>query len=133
MEKNFSETYMKNIKVLIVEDNAIVRKSVKRMLVNSTLSTEIYEAENSAEAILMLNDEKPFVTILDLNLNGENGINLIHEIKNNHNSKVIVLTNESSPAIRKKCIKVGADYFLDKSLEFDKVFPSISNLVESAN
>lgn len=121
---------MEDVRILIIEDNAEVRKSIRKMISSTKLATSIFEAEDSKAAMLMLTEKKPVITLLDLNLNGENGIYLIPEIKNNHGSKIIVLSNESSSAIRKKCLSIGADYFLDKSLEFDKVCSSINNLLK---
>ena len=50
------------------------------------------------------------------------GIDVLENIKQNDSAlMVIVLTNYPYPGYRQKCLQAGADFFLDKSTEFDQI------------
>jgi len=49
--------------------------------------------------------------------------------KVNPTAKVIVLTNDAYPEIRNKCIDEGADYFFDKSTEFQEVVSVLKGML----
>ncbi len=62
------------------------------------------------------------MVILDIRMSDGSGIDVLPEIKKGNQSPlVIVLTNYPYPQYRRKCIEAGADFFFDKSTEFDKV------------
>jgi DNA-binding NarL/FixJ family response regulator len=53
---------------------------------------------------------------------GGSGIDVLENIKQNDSTLVvIVLTNYPNPVFRQKCLQAGADFFLDKSTEFDQI------------
>lgn len=65
---------------------------------------------------------KPEVVILDIEMPGRSGLDLLRSIKRmDPPITVIVLTNASHPQYRKRCAEEGADFFFDKSREFRKV------------
>ncbi len=116
--------------VLIVDDNMCF---VERMIglldeVNNRIAY-INVASDYDEASKYLS-EKPDVVLLDINLPGKNGINLLKEIKSaDKECKVIMITNHADDYYRQQCKDLGADHFLDKSNEFSKV-PSIIRMME---
>lgn len=60
------------------------------------------------------------VVILDINLPDGNGLQLLEWIKKNYPAiTVIMLTNNSDSFFREIAKKSGAEYFLDKSMEFE--------------
>ena len=111
------------MKVLIVDDSTIVRERLKAMLSEITEPENISQAEDYAEAISSFQKVNPEVLILDIRMPGGSGIDVLQEIKKATNPPlVIVLTNYPYPQYRRKCIEAGADFFFDKSTEFDKAF-----------
>ena len=63
---------------------------------------------------------------------GGSGIDVLREIKqNNQTPLVIVLTNYPYPQYRRKCMDAGADFFFDKSTEFDKVTEVLKQLKQN--
>jgi DNA-binding NarL/FixJ family response regulator len=80
------------------------------------------QAENVAEAISAIGNLKPDVVILDIRMPGGSGIDVLENIKQNDSALlVIILTNYPYPGYRQKCLQAGADFFLDKSTEFDQI------------
>ena len=110
------------MKVLIVDDSAIVRQRLKTMISEITELKNISQAKNSLEAISSFQEVYPDVVILDIHMPGGSGIDVLQKIKkSNQPPLVIVLTNYPYPQYRKKCLDAGANFFFDKSTEFDKV------------
>ena len=80
------------------------------------------QAETVAEAISAIEKLQPDVVILDIRMPDGNGIEVLQTVKQGGSGPmVIILTNYPYPAYRQKCLQVGADFFLDKSTEFDQI------------
>ena len=111
-----------NIKVFIADDSLIVREHLVTML-DELVGIEIVgQAENVAESISAIRQLRPDVVILDIRMPGGSGLDVLQTIKQDAVAPiVIILTNYPYPAYRQKCLQVGADFFLDKSTEFDQI------------
>jgi len=117
------------MKFLIVDDSEIVRERLKAMLFEVPKVETISQAKDQQEATELLRDLNPEVMVLDIQMPGGSGIDLLHKVKKGQQPPlVIVLTNLSYPQYRKKCMDAGADFFFDKSTEFDKVFETLEKL-----
>ena len=77
-------------------------------------------AKTGTEAIDGVAELMPDVLILDMAMPGGNGFDVLQAVKQRPSAPlVIVLTNY--PAYRQRCLDAGADYFFDKSAEFDQL------------
>ena len=113
--------------VLVVEDSLLIIERILSLLSESSNIKMIIHAANYSESIKMINEINADIVLLDLNLPDKSGIELLKEIKNNHpQMKVIVLTNHASDNYREICTYMGADYFFDKSSDFDKITETIN-------
>ena len=110
------------IKVFIADDSLIVREHLVTML-NELVGIEIVgQAENVAEAIRSIRNLQPDVVILDIWMPDGSGIDVLQNIKQDEATPmVIILTNYPFPGYRQRCLQAGADFFLDKSTEFDQI------------
>lgn len=123
---------LETMKVLIVDDSELMRKRLAEMISQVEGVEIVGKAERSQEAIEAIQKLKPNVVILDIKMPGGNGIGVLEHIKkNNTNTKVIIImfTNYPYPQYRKKCMDLGADYFFDKSTEFEKVIEVLRGLL----
>ena len=78
-----------------------------------------------------INGYNPDVIILDIRLPGENGIKILEKIKNSKSETIVImLTNFPYPNYKVKCMALGADYFLDKSTEFELVEKILEEIVK---
>ena len=110
------------IKVFIADDSLIVREHLVTMLEELAGIEIVGQAENVAEAISGIRILQPDVVILDIRMPDGNGIDVLRHVKQDKvGPMVIILTNYPYPAYRQKCLQAGADFFLDKSTEFDKI------------
>jgi len=112
----------KCLNVLIVEDSLLIAKKMKLLLAPLEFIDLAGIAQNYDEAVSILEVMVPDVIILDIQMPGKSGIELLTEVKLRHlKSRVIVFTNHSDPYFRNLCNQLGADFFLDKSTEFEKI------------
>ena len=112
----------KNIKVFIADDSLVIREHLVAMLDELPRIVIVGQAENVAEAINGILELRPDVVILDVRMPGGSGIDVLQTIKQDEPAPVvIILTNYPHPAYRQKCLQAGADFFLDKSTEFDQI------------
>ncbi len=123
-------TFVKHndLRVLIVDDSPIVRaRSVEALSAIETIEV-VGQAQDVQEARQLFQQLKPHAVVLDIRLPGGNGIDVLRYIKEQAPyTMVIILTNFSDEHYRKACIQAGADYFLDKSNEFDAVSTLLVN------
>ncbi len=88
-------------------------------------------ATDGLNAIALVQAVKPEVLILDIEMPGRSGLDLLRQVRRDFSSLVIViLTNASSAQYRKRCTELGADFFFDKSTEFRKVPGILEQLVK---
>lgn len=127
---------MKNssINVLIVEDAAIIVQQLNHLLLDQESRIVLHFAETAEKGLRMAEENFPDVFILDIQLPGLSGIELLNQIKLSFPSKqplVIFLTNMPNTTYRQACLKSGAHFFLDKSRDFlmlpDIIHQFISN------
>ena len=117
------------MKVFIADDSVEVRKRIIAMLAELHLIGSFEEAGNVQDAIHALHEFMPDVVILDIQMPGGSGIDVLSEIeKKDHVPVVIMLTNYPYPQYRKRCLEAGADFFFDKSDEFERVVEVVSNI-----
>lgn len=110
------------VSVFIADDSLVVREHLVTMLDELAGIVIVGQAETVAEAIAAIGKLQPDVVILDIHLPDGSGIDVLQTIKQDEPAPVvIVLTNYPYPAYRQKCLQAGADFFLDKSTEFDQI------------
>jgi DNA-binding NarL/FixJ family response regulator len=110
------------INTFIADDSLIVREHLVTMLEELAGIEIVGQAENVAEAIRAIWKLQPDVVILDILMPGGSGIDVLENIKQDGvGPMVIILTNYPYPVYRQKCLQAGADFFLDKSTEFDQI------------
>ena len=110
------------ITVFIADDSLIVRERLVTLLDELAGIEIVGQAEHVAEAISAIGKLKPDAVILDIRMPGGSGIDVLQNIKQDESAPmVIILTNYPYPGYRQKCLQAGADFFLDKSTEFDQI------------
>lgn len=113
---------MKPIQVAIADDSAVIRERLLQKLAQIEGIQMAWQAQNAAEAIAAFQRLRPEVVILDIQMPDASGmVVLAHIKKESPRTIVIMLTNFPLPPFRKCCLQAGADYFFDKSTEFEKV------------
>ena len=114
------------VKVVTVDDSPIIAERLQGILAETNQVVFAGNANCIATALELIEKERPHIVILDINLELDmpkcNGIDLLIMLRKNFSDiKIIMLTNLTDLRYRKTCLLLGADYFLDKSNEFDKI------------
>lgn len=113
-------------KTLIVDDERLARKEMRRLLAEFDEISIIGEAENLSEAIEIIEKEKPQIVFLDIQLSNENGFELLE--KTEQNFKLIFVTAFDAYAIR--AFEVNALDYLLKPVNPDRLAKAIERLKE---
>ena len=117
------------MKVLVVDDSAIVRVRLAELVAELQGIDLVAQAGDAEQAFELVSSLKPDVVILDVRMPSGSGIDLIEEIKRAQQAaKIIMLTNYPSPENREQSFTRGADYFFDKSGEIEEVIRVLQDL-----
>jgi DNA-binding NarL/FixJ family response regulator len=122
------------MKVFIVDDSRAFRKELINLLSKLKELEIVGQAEDSVKAMEAIQRLKPDVVILGIPIPGGNGIRLVKNIKKDKLAPiVIILTHYPYRQYRKKYMDVGADFFFDKSTEFEKVIDVLKKLIQGSS
>lgn len=120
------------LKVLIADDSDPIRERIIKLL--STLAdVEIVgEAIDGIETAVQVRKTKPDIVILDLQMPKLSGLEILPRIKEmDPPPAIVVLTNYSTSPMKAMCTRKGADFFFDKSTEFEKAIAVIERMSQS--
>lgn len=110
------------MKIFVVEDSAAVRERLVEMINEIDGVDVVGEAGTYDAAVAGIMTTRPDVAILDINLAGGNGIDVLARVKQRLPAlRGIMLTNYHSPQHMKASADAGAEYFLDKSVDFERI------------
>jgi DNA-binding NarL/FixJ family response regulator len=108
--------------VLVVDDSAIVRERLRVLLAEHESVRQVLEAASGADAWTLFQQHAPEVVLLDIYLPDRRGLEVLSRIKRAAPScLVIVLTNLGDAVFRQETQRRGADHFLHKATEFERV------------
>jgi len=111
---------MGRMRVLIVEDSSLVCDRLRRLLSDDfEVIGQTADVDAAGEAIARL---QPDAVILDLQLARGSGFTVLRDLRcSGSKALVIVMTNHAQPYYRQACLAEGANYFIDKSAEFEAI------------
>jgi CheY-like chemotaxis protein len=78
------------------------------------------EAQNGAEAVTMAAERRPDLILMDLNMPVKDGIEGLGQLKQEHATQdipVIIITSESEPSKKERCLRLGCAEFMAKPLD----------------
>jgi len=112
------------MKILIVDDSSVMRKVIKAAA--DVLDLETEEAQDGVDAlnILSSNYKEIDLVLLDWNMPGKTGFEVLEEIKSNENYKdipVMMVTTEGHKTSIVAAVRAGADNYLVKPFTVDEL------------
>lgn len=117
------------IKVVLCDDHAMVRRGIKDTLAEATDIKVVGEAGNYAEVREIIRNEPCDVLILDLNLPGRGGLEVLSSLKEDQSRIRVLIVSmfpEDQYAIR--CLRAGADGYLNKAGDPAQLVPAVRTL-----
>ncbi len=118
------------IRILIVDDHAIVREGLKQILSDDENLVVQGEAETAAEAIRLTREKEFDLVLLDISLPDRNGLELLESLKKSHPKLSVLMLSmyrETQYAVR--AIKSGASGYLNKQSAPDQLVSAIKQVV----
>lgn len=112
------------MKVFVVEDSAVVRERLVEMIREVDDVEVVGEAATYDMAVSGILNERPDVAILDIKLADDtgSGIDVLKEVRKTMPAiRAIILSNYVSPQHLKASSDAGAEFFLDKSSDFERI------------
>ncbi len=120
------------VRALVVDDSTAVRRRLLALL-QEHAGLELYEASDAEAAFEVLTSTCIDVIVLDMRLGKTSGLDMIQRIKALlPKSTIVVLTNHANPALQRKCLERGADYFFDKSRQFQAAVDVVAGQLRGA-
>ena len=118
------------ISILIVDDHSIVRRGLMQ-LVNQEPDLRVCgEAENAAQALEIIEKQQVDLAIVDISLNGTNGIQLTEKIKSMRpNLPVLILTMHDEVVYAKRALRAGVEGYVTKSEAAEKIVTAIRQVL----
>jgi DNA-binding NarL/FixJ family response regulator len=116
------------VRVIVVDDSPAVRARLVAMLREARDVHVVAEAENGDEALRLTRALAPDIVVLDLNLPGLSGLDVLALLKAEPVPPIVmILTNHAHDRYRSACLREGADFFFDKSRDFHLVGPAVAS------
>lgn len=113
------------MKVFIVDDSRVVVERLTGLLEEVPGARLVGQAGDVPAAVVGIQKVRPDALILDLHMPGGSGLDVLRAIRSAHPDLfVLICTNYPYPEYREECLSAGANLFLDKSADFEKI-PSI--------
>lgn len=107
---------MKN-KILIVDDESAIRE----MIIRGLIDYEVVGAKNADEAIILLDEGKIDLVIVDVMMPGMNGFDLCSEIKRFYHLPVIMLTARGELDDKRTAFQAGTDDYVTKPFQIEEL------------
>jgi DNA-binding NarL/FixJ family response regulator len=118
------------MKVFIADDSGAVLKRLTDLLEEVPGAKLVGQASDVPEAVEGVQKLRPDVLILDLQMPGGTGLDVLRAIRVDHpHLHVLICTNYPYSQLREECIDAGANFFLDKSAEFEKIPTILRELI----
>ena len=110
------QSVTKKIRILLVDDHAVVRAGYQMLLEQSDKLEIVAEASSGEQASKLFTDENPDIVVMDLSLPGISGLEAIRRIiRKDANAKVLVFTMHEDTVFVDQALRAGARGYLSKS------------------
>ena len=115
--------------IVLVDDHAVVRAGVRRLLEQEPLFEVIGEAESGEKAYQIFGELKPDVMVMDLSMPGMGGLESIRRILMRYEkAKILVLSMHEDLSFANQALKLGAKGYLIKNALADDLVKSIETV-----
>jgi DNA-binding NarL/FixJ family response regulator len=122
------QTHPPPIRVFLADDSQAIRQRVAAMLSCADIAV-VGQGISPRECIAGILDTRPDVVVLDVQLEGGSGLEVLKVVRQaSPDVAFVVLSNNSAPAYRKRYLAEGAARFLDKTTEFDQLAAAVATV-----
>jgi DNA-binding NarL/FixJ family response regulator len=131
MKDKMSFNNSNRIKVLLVDDHAVVRAGFKLLLSTEQTIDVVAEAERGEQALQLYSDLRPDVIMMDLSMAGIGGLETIHRIRlRDHSAKIIVFSVHYEKVYVQRALRAGAKGYVCKQAHPDILITAIKTVAQ---
>ena len=119
--------------IQIADDHAIVRRGLREILADAFPGAQFSESSNGAEVLAQLVISQPDVLLLDINMPGRSGFEVLIDVRNIYPHLPVIMVSvqpESQYALR--CLRAGATEYVNKNSASEELVPAIKKILENA-
>ena len=114
------------IRVMLVDDHAVVRAGYKRFIETDNKIRVVAEASTGEEAYAQLASMELDIIILDLSMPGQGGFETLRRMMRRHpKQKVLIFSMHENASIARQALQIGASGYLTKSMNPEKIIQAI--------
>ena len=121
------------IRLLLVDDEARVRQGLRMCMAGEPDFDVIGEADEGEAAITLASELHPDVVVLDLRMQGVDGLEAAREIAaTEHDVRIVILSLQDDARTRREALASGASAFVGKQEGIARLFEVIRSLASTA-
>jgi two-component system invasion response regulator UvrY len=118
------------LKVLLVDDHAVVRAGYRRLLESSSLNIRVFEADTGEQAYSSYSQEPFDLVVMDLTLPGIGGLEAIRRItQRDHGARVLVFSIHDETVFIERALEAGARGYISKSSAAEVLVEAVERVV----
>ena len=119
----------KAIRILMIDDHVVVRSALRVLIESQENLTVVGEAGNRKEGLEIAAKEQPGIILLDLELDGESGLDLIPGLlEAAPGARIVVLTGVRDPQVHQRAVSSGALGIVQKDGALDMLIRAIERV-----
>ncbi len=120
-----------DIRVLVVDDHAVVREGIRGVLASTPGFSVVGEAEDGAKALELINEREPDVVVLDITMPGVSGLEAAATLRRqSKNVRVLMLSMHDHPEYVLQAVRAGAHGYLLKDATPDELRTAVRTVYE---
>lgn len=125
---------MKQLKVFIADDHLLIREGLKKILSGEKEFTVVGEAGDPEEIIDFINENDVDILILDLNMPGRSGLDVLKHVKRiKPELKVLILSMYPEDQFGERTIKAGASGYITKESASEELMKALKKIAKGGN
>jgi two-component system, NarL family, invasion response regulator UvrY len=118
-------------RVLLVDDHAVVRAGLRQFLLDDRSVAHVEEASSGEQALEKLRQERYDLLILDINMPGRNGIDILrHVVAGSPGTKILVLSGYPENQYAVNVLRAGASGYLAKESAPDELLKAVRTILQ---
>lgn len=119
------------LKILIVDDHAIIRKGLRQILIEEYPSAKVDEANNAEDAMALTITNTYDVILCDLSMPGRSGLSVVEHVKLNYpKTPVLILSIHPEEQYAIRALKAGAAGYLSKDTATEELVKAVERVLQ---